>query len=181
MWLVAGIQWLFVTILSMYILIVLLRFILQWHRISLFSPLGQVALALTERPVAFIRQWIRSAPRTDWPSLFFAYLLSILMVGIQYHFTLHPISLISIGFIQMISLCLSLYFYALIAFVVLSWLSPHHPLLRLMGNIVQSLLNPIRRIIPPIGGLDLTPIIAILILKFIELFLLGAIIQFLLR
>jgi YggT family protein len=72
--------------------------------------------------------------------------------------------------LQVISLAFTLYSFAIIARSLLPWfnVSPYHPAMQFLIQITEPLLAPIRQNIPPIGGLDFSPMVALLILWFIE-------------
>ena len=72
--------------------------------------------------------------------------------------------------LQVINLAFTLYSFAIIARWLLPWfnVSPYHPAMQLLIQITEPLLAPIRRNIPPIGGLDFSPMVALLILWFVE-------------
>jgi YggT family protein len=176
----SAIQWLIVTLLSMYILVVLLRFTLQLQRISFFNPLGQLSLALTNQPLQHVRKLIPMYKGIDWPSFVFAYALSLLMVGVQFYFSLNFISWLLVGLNQCLGIWLNVYFYAMMGLVLLSWISPGNPMVGTFDQMVRPILRPFQRIIPAVSGIDLSPIFGILALKFIELFILNKFTAFLL-
>lgn len=176
----AAIQWLVVTLLSMYMLIVLLRFTLQLQRISFFNPLGQLALALTNQPLFYVRKFVPIYKGIDWSSFVFAYLLSLVMAGVQFHFAMNLLTWLLISLNQCLGIWLNVYFYAMMGLVIFSWISPGHPLGATFAQMVQPILRPFQRLIPAISGIDLSPIFGILALKFVELFVLNQFTAFLL-
>lgn len=169
----SAIQWLVVTVSSMYILVVLLRFTLQLQHISFSNPLGQLALALTNQPLQHVRKFVPMYRGIDWSSFVFAYALSLLMVGVQFYFSMNILTWFLIGLNQCLSIWLNVYFYAMMGLVLFSWISPGHPMVSTFSQIVQPILRPFQRLLPPISGIDLSPIFGILALKFIELFVLN--------
>ena len=70
---------------------------------------------------------------------------------------------------------ISIYKFLLIAAVVVSWVAPNsqHPLVLLLERVTEPVLAPLRRIIPPFGGLDLSPMVAIIALNYLPRLLLG--------
>ena len=72
--------------------------------------------------------------------------------------------------LQLINLLFTLYTFAIIARALLPWLriSYYHPLMRFLIRITEPVLAPLRRYIPPVGGLDFTPMIALIVLWLIE-------------
>uniref|UniRef100_A0A7C4NVT5 YggT family protein n=1 Tax=Thermodesulfobacterium geofontis TaxID=1295609 RepID=A0A7C4NVT5_9BACT len=74
------------------------------------------------------------------------------------------------SFIQLIDLLLSIYIWIIIARAIISWITPYpyHPLVRFLYKVTEPILAPIRKIIPPIGGIDISPVIVIFIIFIIK-------------
>jgi len=74
------------------------------------------------------------------------------------------------SFIQLIDLLLSIYIWIIIARAIISWITPYpyHPLVRFLYKVTDPVLAPIRKIIPPIGGIDISPVIVIFIIFIIQ-------------
>ncbi|MGC9017507.1 MAG: YggT family protein [Caldimicrobium sp.] len=74
------------------------------------------------------------------------------------------------AFLQVIDLFLTIYIWIIVARALISWVnpSPFHPLVRFLYKVTEPVLSPIRRIIPPIYGLDLSPVLVIFIIYFIK-------------
>jgi len=74
------------------------------------------------------------------------------------------------SFIQLIDLLLSVYIWIIIARAIISWITPYpyHPLVRFLYKVTEPVLAPIRKIIPPIGGIDISPVIVIFIIFIIQ-------------
>ncbi|WP_164648860.1 YggT family protein, partial [Pseudomonas viridiflava] len=70
---------------------------------------------------------------------------------------------------------LNIFFYALIISVILSWVAPasHNPGAQLVNQITEPLLAPLRRILPNLGGLDISPILAFMILKLLDMLVIN--------
>jgi YggT family protein len=74
------------------------------------------------------------------------------------------------SFIQLIDLLLSIYIWIIIARAIISWITPYpyHPLVRFLYKVTEPILAPIRKIIPPIGGIDISPVIVIFIIFIVQ-------------
>jgi len=74
------------------------------------------------------------------------------------------------SFIQLIDLLLSIYIWIIIARAIISWITPYpyHPLVRFLYKVTEPILAPIRKIIPPIGGIDISPVIVIFTIFIIQ-------------
>ena len=77
------------------------------------------------------------------------------------------------SFIQLVDLFLTIYIWIIIARAIISWVNPdpYHPLVRFLYKVTEPVLAPVRRIIPPIAGIDISPVIVIFVIFFIQNFL----------
>jgi YggT family protein len=88
--------------------------------------------------------------------------------------TLSPLTLVIGGTFQLLYMVTEFYFWLLIISVVLSWISPgYSPFGALIAQLAEPALAPFRKILPPMGGLDLSPIVAFLAIQVVQI-LLGA-------
>ena len=163
------------TIGSLYLLIVLLRFILQLVRADFYNPLSQFIVRATHPLLKPLRKVIPSFAGLDLASLVLAILvqlvlmaLTLLLLGYELN---NPLQLLIWSIIGVTALFLKVFFFALIISVILSWVAQgsHNPTAMLINQICEPLLSPIRRILPSMGGLDLSPIVAFLLLNLIDM------------
>lgn len=163
------------TIGSLYLLIVLLRFILQLVRADFYNPLSQFIVRATHPLLKPLRKVIPSFAGLDLASLVLAILvqlvlmvLTLLLLGYGVD---NPVQLLIWSIIGVTALFLKVFFFALIISVILSWVAQgsHNPTAMLINQLCEPLLAPIRRILPSMGGLDLSPIVAFLLLNLIDM------------
>lgn len=150
----------------------LARFVMQWARVSFRNPLGQFTIAMTDWAVRPARRVIPSAWGLDLPSLVMAWLVQLLYLGIGMLITQGvPTSAATIGVLVIIALLetLKIACYlveaAVIVSAILSWVNPYAPMAPLLFSVTQPLLRPFQKIIPPIGGVDLSPIALLLVIQ----------------
>ncbi|MDR2625183.1 MAG: YggT family protein [Zoogloeaceae bacterium] len=160
----------------------LLRLLLQWRRISFIHPLGGFVLKLTNWAVLPLRRVIPSVGGIDWASLlvafllqfaFFSVALSLPIMGTPFApLTLNGITeggwaflLFVISLMGLIQQILYLLILLLILQAVLSWVNPYSPFAPVLRQLTAPLLAPIQRILPPISGIDLSPLVVILLLQ----------------
>ena len=161
---------------SLYLLIVLLRFILQLVRADFYNPLSQFVVRATQPLVRPLRRLIPGLAGLDLASLILAIVVQLLLMALTlllmglFEAALLP-QLLVWALIGVTSLLIKLFFYALIASVILSWVAPHshNPGAQLVGQICEPLLAPIRRLLPSLGGLDLSPIFAFIALNLVDM------------
>lgn len=163
---------------SLYLLVVLLRFILQLVRADFYNPLSQFIVKATHPLLRPLRRIIPSLGSLDLSSLALALILQALLMAailmLAYGTIGNPLQLLVWALIGITGLFLNIFFWALIISVILSWVAPasHNPGAQLVHQICEPLLSPIRRLLPNLGGLDLSPIFAFLAIKLAEMLVL---------
>ncbi|MHA6492046.1 YggT family protein [Pseudomonas borbori] len=162
------------TIGSLYLLIVLLRFILQLVRANFYNPLCQFIVRATQPLLRPLRRIIPSFAGLDLASLVLAILVQLVLMALTLllmGYGVDPLQLLVWSIIGVTALFLKVFFFALIISVILSWVAPgtSNPAAELINQICEPVLTPIRRILPSLGGLDLSPIVAFLILNLIDM------------
>lgn len=165
---------------SIFLVIVLLRFLLQLCGADFYNPVSQFVFRVTHRLLAPIRKLFPTYRRFDMASLIFALLLQ--WAAIQITASMHGNPLINIflvfwwGLLGIVSMLLNIYIYGLLAAIILSWVAPHnsHPAIGLLWQLMEPVLAPFRRLLPPLGGLDLSPILVFLVLNMFRIFITSA-------
>jgi YggT family protein len=161
---------------SLYLLIVLLRFILQLVRADFYNPLSQFAVKATKPLLNPLRKVIPGFGGLDLASLVLALLVQLLLMALTllllgaFDVALLP-QLLVWSVIGVTALFVKIFFFALIASVILSWVAPHshNPGAQLVNQLCEPLLMPIRRILPSLGGLDISPIFAFIALNLVDM------------
>ena len=157
------------TILGLYILIILLRFMLQLTRADFYNPLSQFIVKATNPPLVRLRQIVPGLWGLDLAAIVLLLILEglrltliALMVGQTPHFA--GVIILSIG--ELLKLTIYVIIFSIFIRALLSWVSSgaHHPMTRILSSFTEPLLTPARRLLPPTGGLDLSPIIIFIVL-----------------
>ena len=161
------------TILTIYIFLILLRFLMQWLGASFYNPVAQFVVQATNPVLNPIRKLIPSRGSIDYGSLIglfvvqalYGYLMAFLQGG-QLSFA--PLVIWTIG--EIVEWVLKTFIVLIIVRAILSWIhsGPHNPAVALMYEITDPLLNLGRRMIPPISGIDLSPMVIIIGLEFLR-------------
>jgi YggT family protein len=155
---------------GLYISTFVLRFILQWVRASYQSPLAQFVLQVTAPLVVPARRMLPSVRGIDLPTLVVIFLLecvaTLLLYAIVHYMPAIDAFLVTVLF-RLITLTLWLYCTALFIYVIMSWLggSMYNPSAATLYDIVEPLLRPLRRVLPPIAGFDVSPVIVLILLQ----------------
>lgn len=164
---------------SLYLLIVLLRFILQLVRANFYNPLCQFIVKATQPLLKPLRRIIPSLFGLDMSSLVLAILVQLALMALTLLLTYgtigNPLQLLIWSLIGVTALFLKIFFFALIISVILSWVAPgsHNPGAELVNQICEPALAPFRRILPNLGGLDISPILAFMVLKLIDMLVIN--------
>ncbi|WP_114416818.1 YggT family protein [Marinospirillum perlucidum] len=162
--------------------VVVLRFLLHLSKADYFNPITQGIVKATNPVVRPLQTVLRPYRRLDLASLVLAILIKSLgiFLALQLMGELAGIGSILIGGVAgVIKTILDLYFFALIISIILSWVAPQaaHPGALLVYQITEPLLAPVRRLIPSLGGLDLSPIFVFLGINLVSSVLVGILAQ----
>lgn len=165
-------------LLGLYILAILLRFLFQVVRADFYNPFSQALVTITNPTLAPLRRLIPGIYGIDLAAvvllLVFQCLKNFIILLIQ---GLQPkiVGLLVVSAAELFQLTLWVFIVAIFIRVILSWVSPHparqNPVVGLLNNLTDPLLRPARQMIPPMGGLDLSPI-AVFILLYLTIILL---------
>lgn len=167
-------------VVSFFVSLFLLRFIMQVMRVSFAGQLGHFVVALTNWAVKPLRRIIPGVGGLDWSSVFVAFALQLLFAGIVIATTPRFAEADALDLAPMIlwfalrgvlRMAVYIFIAALILQAVLSWINPYSPLAAPAQQLTRPLLDPIRRVIPLISGIDLSPLVAILLLQVMLMFL----------
>jgi YggT family protein len=159
---------------GLYLIAVMLRFLLQAARADFYNPLCQTIVKVTA-PLRYpLHRVIPSWKRLDLASLVLALLLNAAFTAVMVYGTGSALSfgqLVSWGLVGLLSLTLDIYFYAMLVVIIASFFSPvsGHPVLLLTYQLLQPFYKIAHRILPPMGGLDLSPLLLMLAIKVVEI------------
>ncbi|MDR3416299.1 MAG: YggT family protein [Nevskia sp.] len=151
----------------------LLRVLLQLSRSDFYNPISQLVWRVTQPVVGPLSKAIPRWQRLDLAASLVLLLIALVYVEvvaglIQYN----PgwLSALWFALLKIASLALNLYTLSLFALALLSWVGPgvSNPAANVLWSLNEPLLRPVRRILPPIGGLDLSPVPVMLLLQFVD-------------
>ena len=171
----------FNTIAGLYLLFVVARFLLQLAKADFYNPISQAVFRATDPVVRIFRSFIPGYKGIDFSSLVLAFIVQFIAISVT--ILLYGGAMPSVGFIitwsfiGVLNFIILFYYYALIASIVMSFvmmfsgnMNPH-PILLLVWQITEPIMAPFRRVIPPMGGLDFSPIFIFLIIGLIRNFI----------
>ncbi len=158
------------TLIGFALYIVLLRFWMQWVRADFRNPFGQFIISVTNPVIIPLRRILPSIGVIDTATVVFAYVIAflkvvalVILIGRAPQWT--GVILFALG--ELVRSSVYIFLAAIFIQIIASWINPYsnHPILSIARSISEPLLAPARRILPPIGGLDLSPIIIIIFLQ----------------
>lgn len=175
---------LFNTLGGLYLLAVLLRFLLQVAKADFYNPVSQSVVRITDPMVRVLRNFIPGYRGVDFSALVLALLIeavAICVLILLYGGGLPGLGyIITWSFVGVLYFIINIYYYAIIASIIMSFvmlfsgnMNPH-PILRVIWQLTEPIMAPIRKIIPPMGGLDFSPIFIFLAIQIIQSFLISS-------
>ena len=151
-----------------------LRFWMQWARVPFHNPFAQFVVRITDFAVKPLRRVLPGLFGLDWASLLPFYLAELLMV-LGVHWVMgYPFSIaggaVLPGFLLLaLASALRLVLYLLIGFIllqaILSWVNPFSPMAPVFYALSRPVLAPFQKIVPAIGGIDLSPLVALIVVQ----------------
>jgi YggT family protein len=154
------------TIFDLVILGALVRFWMQALRAPAHNPIAQFSMAITDFAVKPLRRVIPGLFRLDLASLLVAWILEfVLQVLLVILFGTSPLEfpavippLVFLSFVLLLRLSIYVFMGAIIVQAVLSWVSARHPFAPFFDALTRPFLRPVQRAVPPIGGMDISPL-----------------------
>ncbi len=158
------------TLAQLILLVFLLRFWLPILRIDFRNPLAQGILRLTSPLIVPVRRMLPPVGRVDTATVLVLLVLQVLTILLLLALSgraADPLAIAIAAFIQLAIHSLYLFFFVVLISVVLSWIAPqtYNPVVGMVRAMAEPVLRPFRRIVPLIGGLDISPIFAIILLQ----------------
>lgn len=144
-----------------------LRFWSQAVRVRPPSPIGEFTIKLTDWLVKPLRKIIPGVAGFDWASLVGAFVIAVAYAAIAVTLTgaFRAEAVLPLALYQLISWILYSLMGALIIEVIFSWVNPHAPMAPFIRALNEPVMRPFRRVLPPIAGVDLSPILAFIVLR----------------
>lgn len=161
---------------GLYLLIVMLRFLLQLFRADFYNPISQFIVKVTAPLLKPLRKIIPGFGGLDIASLVLAWLVKtvelvlVLAISGKGVLLLLPVLL---AIPALVELTIHIFLFSILIVVILSWVAPggYNPAIGLLQSLTEPLLRPVRRLIPALGGLDLSPMVVMIGLVLLKMLL----------
>ena len=166
------------TVFGLFILIVMLRFLLQLVRADFYNPVSQFLVKATSPVLVPLRRVIPGLYGIDFAAvvlLLVLQIMQIVLVGLVKGYAFQPLGIVVMAFAELASLTVNIFFFSILIQVILSWVSPgnDNPVSGVLYGLNEPLLRPARRMIPPVSGFDFSPLIVGVLLKLVEMTLIA--------
>ncbi|MEE9265796.1 MAG: YggT family protein [Gammaproteobacteria bacterium] len=162
------------TVFFLYILLVMLRFLLQWTRANFYNPVSQFIVKATQPPLRPLRKIIPGFGGVDLAAAVLMFALKFtelwLVTGLL-GFTPQVGGLAILTIAELLGLLVNVFIVSILIQVIISWVNPgmSNPVMGLLHSLNEPLLAPARRVIPPISGFDLSPIAVFIFLQLVSI------------
>ncbi len=160
------------TLFDLYLMVVLLRVWLQLARADFYNPFSQFIVKATQPVVAPLRRFIPGLGGLDVATIIFAFVVAmakIFVLSLVLNFDITVVAMLISALAIVITTTFKLLFWILVIRAILSWVSKgQNPIEAVMIQLTEPLLSPVRRVIPAMGGLDLSMLVVLLGLQFLE-------------
>ncbi len=168
------------TLFGLYILIVMLRFLFQLLRADFYNPISQFVVKATTPLLRPLRRWIPGFGGIDLAALLLALVIQLVELWLVHRMNGFQPSLSGLVVVSLAALLrLVVYIFLVTIFikVIASWIAPdvYNPATGLLDTLSEPLLRPARRLLPPMGGLDLSPIVVLIGLQLLLMLLVNPI------
>lgn len=164
------------TVITLYLAVLLLRVILRWVSADFYNPLSQFIWQITNPPVQPLSRVVPRWRKLDTAALVLLYALAVIAILLLMAVAGYRIALpwaLAYGVLKLVILTLNVYTFSIFVQAILSWVGPggNNPAASLLWQVNEPVMRPARRIMPPIGGLDLSPLVVILLLQAVVIML----------
>ena len=165
------------TALSLLLFLLLLHFLLQLVRADFYNPISQMLIKITHpvlRPVRLLTPRLRGIDTAVLLSLLLIQMASIAAILAVNGQSLPNVFLLLVwAILGITALTVQFYFFAILAIIILSWIAPgtSHPAARLLYQLTAPVMAPFRGLLPPMGGLDLSPILMFIAINIVQIML----------
>ena len=158
------------TLFAFFVLLLLARFHFQWLRVPFRNPVGEFVLATTSWMVMPVRRVIPSLAGLDLATLLLAFALQCLAIWIKAEIVgVEPAlpAVLGIAALDLLRYSLYILVFAILVQVLLSWINPYAPMAPVFNAMTAPFLRPLRRFIPPLGNVDLTPLVLLIVIQIV--------------
>ena len=162
------------TLFSLYILLLMVRFLLQWVRADFYNPVSQFIVKVTNPALRPLRRVIPGWGGIDFAAVVLMLLLQLISLTLILLLRGQGVPLVTLLFwslAELLSLTINIYIGAILIQAIISWVNPgtYNPIVSLLHSLTEPLLRPARRLLPPVSGFDFSPILVLIALNVLKM------------
>ncbi len=168
------------TVFTIFLVLVLLRFLLQLARADFYNPVSQFIVKVTNPLLVPLRRVIPGIKGIDLAAIVLLVVVQIAALYLMHLLVgraITPGGLVVLSLADLLSLLLNLYLITILIQVILSWVSPgaRNPILTLLYGLNEPLLRPARRVLPAVSGIDFSPLVVLIAIQLAKILMLAPI------
>ena len=165
--------YLFKALLDVFTVGVVLNFLFRLFKVDYFNPIVQGIVRAVDYPSQFLRSFLRPVYGIDFATLIVAILIqsaAFYLAVVAGSITYDPVKITIWSLYSVVILCLKVSFWLMLGGILISWVARdnNHPAIKLLMQMADSIFAPFRYILPPAGGIDFSPILAFIALRYLE-------------
>ena len=172
------------SLINIYLFLLMLRFLLQASRADYYNPLSQSVVKITQPVVGLFQGFLGPVGGRFYLATlaagFVLKVVSMIAIFMVIGGGMPPIAgLLIAGVAALANAILKIYFFAMIVMIILSWVAPNasHPGALLVMQLVEPIMAPVRKVIPPLGMIDLSPIVVFIAINLVDGLVVGSLIR----
>ena len=164
------------TFAGLYLILLLLRFLMQLSRVDYYNPICQAIVKVTDPSIKPLKKILPTILGVDVLTLFVTLVVQLvaisLVMSLSGGYAFHPVY-IAWYFVGLLSTIFKIYYFSLIIMVIASWIAPYsnHPAMALVNQLVEPVCAPARKLLPPMGGMDFSIILVFVAITLIDSYL----------
>jgi YggT family protein len=163
------------TFAGLYLILLVLRFLMQLSRVDYYNPICQAIVKVTDPPVKPLKKILPTIRGIDVSTLCVTLIVQLLAISIVMFlggYAFHPVY-IAWSLVGLLSTIFKIYYFSLIIMVIVSWVAPYsnHPAMALVNQLTEPVCKPARKLLPPMGGMDFSIILVFVAITLIDSYL----------
>lgn len=173
------------TLVGFFLLILLLRLLLQWARADFYNPIVQALVKITQPFIVILQPLLPTIAHINLAVLSLAIAVQLLImvaVLLLYSYALPSLfQLLAWSLVGLLSQTMDIYFFAILVTIILSWLAPNsfHPGALLLRQLTEPVLAKVRSMLPAFGGLDFSPILIFIAINLVDMLIIQKLVTIL--
>ena len=176
-----GLTFLISTLFDLYLFVLVVRLILVWSGANYFDPITQFVVKVTDFIIKPLRKIIPNYRRLETSTLIVIIVMEIikfLLISLMSFGMPSIVGLLLLASVDTLKMLIQFFFYAILLQAIISWVQPNSPVMRTLYQVTSPIMRPVQRLVPPVGGMDISPIPAMIGLQLLIIMLVNPLMAF---